>query len=221
MDEIGEIPQQLQSKLLRVLQEGELERVGENRTRKVDVRIIAATNRDLAAEVKEGRFREDLYYRLSVFPIEVPPLRERPQDIAPLAEHCVKELCKRLGKPNLRLTRDQIKLLDRQPWAGNVRELQNALERGAILAKGDQLVLDFGRPPGALTTPSTGLLDRLLYGEINFEEFERKLFVLALQRNKGNQSQTAKMLGMTRRTAQYRIAKFGIDPTEMQEDRQS
>ncbi len=218
LDEIGEIPQRLQSKLLRVLQEGELERVGENRTRKIDVRIIAATNRNLAAEVEEGRFREDLYYRLSVFPIEVPPLRNRPQDIAPLAEHCVKELCKRLGKPNLRLSRDQIKLLGRQPWAGNVRELQNALERGAILAKGDQLVLD--RPPGAPMTPSTGLPDRLLSGQINFAQFERQLLVLALQRNKGNQSQTAKMLGMSRRTVQYRIEKFAINRTEMQEERQ-
>ncbi len=220
LDEIGEIPLQLQSKLLRVVQEGEFERVGENRTRKVDVRIIAATNRNLEAEVEEGHFRQDFFYRLSVFPIDVPPLRERPQDIAPLAEHCVKESCKRLGK-NLTLTKDQVNLLERCPWPGNVRELQHVIERGAILAKGDQLVLDLGRPPAGRTSEGPTLLDRLLNTEINFENFERELLLLALRRNKGNQSQTARLLGMSRRTVQYRMTKFGIDPNEMQEGPQS
>jgi transcriptional regulator with GAF, ATPase, and Fis domain len=134
LDEVGEIPLELQGKLLRVLQEQQFERVGESRTRTVDVRLIAATNRDLLAESRAGRFREDLYYRLSVFPIEVPALRERPEDIGPLAEHCLKRVCLRLKQSPLRLTAAELRSLESYTWPGNVRELQNAIERAVILA---------------------------------------------------------------------------------------
>ena len=142
LDEIGEIPLDLQSKLLRVLQEGQFERVGDERTRTVKVRLITATNRDLLAEAKAGRFRLDLYYRLGVFPIEVPPLRERLEDIGLLAEHFVKLSSRRLAVPKPRLTKLHVQHLQGYDWPGNVRELQNVIERAVILARGGQLEFD-------------------------------------------------------------------------------
>jgi len=145
LDEVGEIPLDLQSKLLRVLQEGQFERVGDERTRTVKVRIITATNRDLLAEAKAGRFRLDLYYRLSVFPIEVPPLRERLEDVHELADHFIKQASRRLGVPGARLTRLLVQDLRSYDWPGNVRELQNVIERAVILAKGGELQFDLPR----------------------------------------------------------------------------
>jgi PAS domain S-box-containing protein len=142
LDEIGEIPLDLQSKLLRVLQEGQFERVGDERTRTVKVRLITATNRDLLAEAKAGRFRLDLYYRLSVFPIEAPPLRERLDDMGLLAEHFAKLSSRRLGLPKPRLTKLHVEQLQSYDWPGNVRELQNVIERAVILAKGGKLEFD-------------------------------------------------------------------------------
>ncbi|MGP0067113.1 MAG: sigma 54-interacting transcriptional regulator [Isosphaeraceae bacterium] len=142
LDEIGEIPLELQAKLLRVLQEGELERVGDERTRKVDVRLIAATNRDLKAEAEAGRFRRDLYYRLSVFPLELPPLRERPEDIPMLADHFLALAARKLGRPKPRLTAADVRELQRYGWPGNVRELQHAIERAMITATGARLSID-------------------------------------------------------------------------------
>jgi transcriptional regulator with GAF, ATPase, and Fis domain len=142
LDEVGEIPLDLQSKLLRVLQEGELERIGEERTRKVNVRIIAATNRNLREESQAGRFRQDLYYRLSVFPIELPPLRERPEDIPVLAEHFLQKFARQVGKKTPRLTLANVNLLQRYSWPGNIRELQHVMERAAILSHDGKLKLD-------------------------------------------------------------------------------
>lgn len=139
LDEIGEIPLDLQSKLLRVLQEGELERVGEEHTRRIDVRIIAATNRDLKSESEAKRFRSDLYYRLSVFPIELPALAERKEDIPLLAEHLLAQLARKLGKPVPGLTRANVRELKRYHWPGNIRELQHVLERALITAKSGKL----------------------------------------------------------------------------------
>jgi transcriptional regulator with GAF, ATPase, and Fis domain len=139
LDEIGEVPLELQSKLLRVLQEGQFERLGEDRTRTVDVRIIAATNRDLEAEVKAGRFREDLYYRLSVFPITLPPLRERQEDIVMLAQHFLNQAARKMGKTLHRLTHAQMRELEAYDWPGNVRELQNVIERAVIRAQNGHL----------------------------------------------------------------------------------
>ncbi len=146
LDEIGEIPLALQGKLLRVLQEGQFERVGDDRTRKVDVRIIAATNRDLKRDVEAGRFRQDLYYRLSVFPIELPPLRERPEDIGALAAHFLRLACARLKRPEIRLTSQDVAILRRYDWPGNVRELQHVIERAVILAQGGRLRLNLALP---------------------------------------------------------------------------
>lgn len=154
LDEVGEIPLDLQSKLLRVLQEGQFERLGDERTRTVDVRIIAATNRDLLAEARAGRFRLDLYYRLSVFPIEVPPLRERTEDLPALASHFARDAARRLGVPEPRLTRSHVRQLEAYDWPGNVRELQNVIERAVILARDGQLQLDL--PPRSLDGHSGG-----------------------------------------------------------------
>jgi PAS domain S-box-containing protein len=149
LDEVGEIPLELQGKLLRVLQEQQFERVGESRTRTVDVRVVAATNRDLLAESRAGRFREDLYYRLSVFPIELPPLRERVEDIGPLAEHGLQRICARLKQAPLRLSADEVRALEAYAWPGNVRELQNAIERAVILSPKGPLRFQLGTARGA------------------------------------------------------------------------
>ena len=138
LDEVGEIPLELQGKLLRVLQEGNFERVGEERTRTVDVRLIAATNRDLKQEVQRGRFREDLYFRLNVFPVESVPLRDRREDIPLLAQHFLMSESKEL-KSDLRLSEGDARRLSRYDWPGNVRELQNVIERAAILAQNGRL----------------------------------------------------------------------------------
>jgi transcriptional regulator with GAF, ATPase, and Fis domain len=145
LDEVGEIPLSLQGKLLRVLQEGEFERVGEGRTRKVDVRIIAATNKNLAEEVRHGRFREDLYYRLNVFPIEAAPLREHKEDIPLLAAHFTAEISRRLNRPVPPLTQANLMDLRGHDWPGNVRELQNVIERALILSPSGKLRFDLPR----------------------------------------------------------------------------
>src|SRR5881296_3822504 len=149
LDEIGEVPLELQSKLLRVLQEGQFEKLGEDRTRTVDVRIIAATNRHLEAEVKAGRFREDLYYRLSVFPIELPPLRDRAEDIPALAKNFLVQSARKLAAAVPRLTSAQVKELQSYDWPGNVRELQNVIERAVIRSRNGQL--DVGLLPAGHT----------------------------------------------------------------------
>ncbi|QDT73602.1 sigma-54-dependent Fis family transcriptional regulator [Lacipirellula limnantheis] len=143
LDEIGEIPLDLQAKLLRVLQEGEIERIGEERTRRIDVRVIVATNRNLRAEAEAGRFRQDLYYRLSVFPMELPPLRKRIEDIPLLAEHFLSRFARQLGRPRHRLTLANVQELQGYDWPGNVRELQHALERACIVAADGRLRFDF------------------------------------------------------------------------------
>src|SRR5262249_7120598 len=142
LDEIGEIPLDLQSKLLRVLQEGQFERVGDERTRTVKVRLITATNRDMLAEAKDGHFPLDLYYRHSVVSTEVPPLRERLEDVGALADHFIKQASRRLGIPRPRLTKLHVSELQNYDWPGNVRELQNVMERAVILAKDGKLQVD-------------------------------------------------------------------------------
>jgi PAS domain S-box-containing protein len=190
LDEVGEIPLDLQSKLLRVLQEGQFERVGDERTRTVKVRLIAATNRDLLVEAKAGRFRLDLYYRLSVFPIEVPALRDRLEDVGELAEHFIEQSAHRLGVPSPRLTALHLKELQSYDWPGNVRELQNVVERAVILAKGGDLQLDL--PPradhdGALNQPPLPP-NRDGEEELSLDELavrEREIVTAALSRTNG------------------------------------
>jgi transcriptional regulator with GAF, ATPase, and Fis domain len=187
LDEIGEIPLELQGKLLRVLQEGQFERVGDERTRTVGVRLISATNRDLLAEAGAGRFRADLYYRLSVFPIEVPPLRERLEDIEELANHFIRQAARRFGVAPPRLTKVTVDQLQRRDWPGNVRELQNVIERAVILAKGGELQLDL--PPGDSDgSPSSRLQATLNHNgseQLSLHELvvrEREILLTALQR---------------------------------------
>jgi transcriptional regulator with GAF, ATPase, and Fis domain len=147
LDEVAEIPTALQGKLLRVLQQGQFERVGEGRTRRVDVRIIAATNRDLKRDLESGRFRQDLYYRFNVFPIEVPPLRDRKSDIPALSEHFLRQSCLKLGRTDVRLYPDDIDRLSAYEWPGNVRELQHVIERAVILGERGRVQLGLALPP--------------------------------------------------------------------------
>jgi transcriptional regulator with GAF, ATPase, and Fis domain len=157
LDELGELPLELQGKLLRVLQEGTYERVGEGKTRHADVRLIAATNRDLAVDVQRGRFREDLYYRLAVYPIRVPPLRARKEDLPQLAVHLLDRICRRLRRPPPVLSPAQLAELARHDWPGNVRELRNVLERGVISAADGQIRLSLGEQPQAPPSLSSSM----------------------------------------------------------------
>jgi PAS domain S-box-containing protein len=187
LDEIGEIPLELQSKLLRVLQEGQFERLGDERTRSVDVRIIAATNRDLLAEAKAGRFRLDLYYRLSVFPIDVPPLRERPDDLPVLATHFAKDAARRLGVSAPRLTQFNLRELEAYDWPGNVRELQNVIERAVILSRSGRLSFSLPQPsrPAPEPCPSLALTTEEASTRLSLEELEtrkREIIATALER---------------------------------------
>jgi len=189
LDELGEIPPVHQAKLLRVLQEGTFERVGEGRTRTVDVRIVAATNRDLRAEVKAGRFREDLYYRLGVFPIEVPPLRDRRDDIPALAQAFVAHAAKRSGIPVPRISRANLDLLAAWSWPGNVRELRNVLERAVILGQGRRLILDGLRSTDAVDARSQPVPAREEARELptlqDLRRMEREIVEDAMRRSGG------------------------------------
>jgi len=185
LDEIGEIPVELQGKLLRVIQEGQFERVGEDRTRQVDVRIVAATNRDLQADAAQGRFRQDLYYRLSVFPIHLPPLRERIEDMSELTAHFVRAASARMNVPSARVTRQHLDALRQYSWPGNIRELQNVIERAVILARGGPLRLDIALPPG-LREPRLRTVERpaeapaVLMTDREFRQLERENLRAAL-----------------------------------------
>lgn len=220
LDEIGEIPLDLQSKLLRVLQEGELERVGDERTRKVDVRIIAATNRDLKSESEAKRFRSDLYYRLSVFPIELPPLAERVEDIPLLAEHLLTQLTRRLGRPTPRLTLANIRDLQRYNWPGNIRELQHVLERALITAKSGKLRLDSfapasGKQQHIAVDDSTHTAETEILTNPELRVFEASNIRRALERTGGKiygANGAAELLKMKPTTLASRIKSLGIDP---------
>jgi two-component system response regulator AtoC len=205
LDEIGELPVGLQAKLLRVLQEGEIRRVGDHKTRRVDVRVLAATARDLAAEAAAGRFREDLFYRLNVVAIELPPLSERREDIAPLAQHFVARLAQRFGRP-LALSDGAIAWLAEQEWRGNVRELENAIERAVVLTDRDVIEPgDFARAPRATPRAPTGTLSDVV------EAAEREAIAAALSATGGNRRAAAQRLGVSLRTLFYKMSRYGLD----------
>jgi two-component system response regulator AtoC len=210
LDEIGELPLGLQAKLLRVLQESEIRRVGDQRTRKVDVRVLAATARDLTAEVKGGRFREDVFYRLNVVSIELPPLRERHEDIAPLARYFAARLGQRLGRP-LALGTDALSWLEGRPWPGNVRELENAIERAAVLS--DREILepeDFRRGPvSASPAPPEATGSGTLEDAV--AAAERQAIAAALQATNGNRREAAKRLGVSLRTLFYKMGRHQLE----------
>ncbi|HZU95760.1 MAG TPA: sigma 54-interacting transcriptional regulator [Planctomycetota bacterium] len=206
LDEVGEIPLELQPKLLRAVQEGEFQRVGEDRPRRSDVRIIAATNRDLAREARDGRFREDLYYRLSVFPIRVPPLRERREDVGPLAAHFAARASKRFGIPAGTLEPSEIARLERYDWPGNVRELENVVERAVIVARGRPLRFELGDAP---TRPPSG---QILTDE-QVRRLERENLEAALAKCGGKISGAggvAELLGLSPSTVASRLKAMGI-----------
>ncbi|WP_372894354.1 sigma 54-interacting transcriptional regulator [Stieleria sp.] len=225
LDEIGEIPLDLQSKLLRVLQESELERVGEERTRRVNVRIIAATNRDLKAESDAGRFRADLYYRLSVFPIELPPLCQRKEDIPLLAEHLLTQLARKLGRPTLRLTKANVHELQRYDWPGNVREFQHVLERAMITSRAGRLRFQLAPGRSANDRPSASgsgatddatepVEDERVMTVAELRELETNNIRRALSQTKGKVSGAggaAELLGMKPTTLASRIKSLGIE----------
>ncbi len=204
LDEIGELPLELQPKLLRVIQDGEFERLGSSGTIKVDVRVIAATNRNLEEEVRRGRFREDLWYRLSIFPITVPPLRERVEDIALLVDFFVDKISKRLGKSIESIPTSLMNTLQDYQWPGNIRELENVLERAVINTSGPKLHLvdELKKPDKDLTTTQATL-----------EEVERNHIVRVLEQTNwkvSGQNGAAEILGLNRSTLRARIRKLGI-----------
>ena len=212
LDEIGELPLGLQAKLLRVLQESEIRRVGDQKTRRVDARVLVATARDLEAEVRAGRFREDLFYRVNVVVIALPPLREREDDIAPLARHFTARLAQRFGRP-LSLSDDAIAWLEQQAWPGNVRQLENAIERAAVLSNQEILnPADLRREP--LPSPISqdpeekGEGSRTLRSAV--EAAEREAISAALKATDGNRREAAKRLGVSLRTLFYKIDRYGI-----------
>jgi PAS domain S-box-containing protein len=217
LDEVGEIPMSQQGKLLRALQEGEFERVGEDKTSKVNVRVVAATNRDLIDEIKAGRFREDLYYRLSVFPVDVPPLRERIDDVTLLAVHFLEQICRDLGREPPRMTQQQVAVLKKQRWPGNIRELKNVMERAVISSAGDRLRLDLAVPDAASGDHSpagphfTDSAEFVTTAE--FKELEKANMVAALRHadwKVWGPDGAADLLGIKPSTLAYQMKMLGI-----------
>ena len=213
MDEVGELPLDTQVKLLRVLQEQEFERVGSHHTQRVDVRLVAATNRDLGQEVAEQRFRADLFYRLNVFPIRVPPLRERPSDIPLLVQHFLAQFQRKLAKPLRAVTPESLARLERYPWPGNIRELQNVLERACVLSPGPVVeILDDLRPMSATgTAPTAPAVPQDAI--VTLEESERMHIRQALAATAGRihgSDGAAALLGINPSTLRSRMKKLGI-----------
>ena len=209
LDEIGEMTMALQSKLLRFLEEKTFKRVGGLNDVRVDVRVIAATNRNLEEEVKTGRFREDLFYRLQVMPIALPPLRERRGDIPLLASFFIDRFNTEFKKRVRGLSPAAAALLEHYQWPGNVREMRNAIERAMLLADRDRLEpQDFT----TLTRTVSPTQFKLPPEGVNIEDVERQLLVQALERAKGNQTQAAQLLGINRDQVRYRVEKFGLRP---------
>jgi two-component system response regulator PilR (NtrC family) len=227
LDEIAEIPVPMQVKLLRVLQERKVKPVGGLTEREVDVRIVAATNRDLETEVEKGSFRQDLYYRLNVIQVRLPPLRERRDDIPLLVEHFIRKFSAEHGR-NVTGTDPEVLLgLDRYPFPGNVRELENMIERAVTLATTDYLKIDsfpnlvdlpssFANGCSAAVLPEDGMeLERVL------EDFERAILIQALEKAGGNRTEAARILHVSFRSMRYRLSKLGISGADMGTESQS
>lgn len=217
LDEISEIPLEQQAKLLRVLQESEFERVGDDVTRSVDVRVIAATNRNLEKQIVDGDFREDLFYRLSVFPVDVPPLREREEDIIQLAQHFLERACKDFGRPTMSLTRAKANDLREYNWPGNVRELKNVIERAVILSPGNVLRLDLSMPnlnvSDAVVREISQQSDNDVLTEKEMRELQKNNLVAALKASNwrvSGRAGAAELLGVKPTTLTDRIRSFGI-----------
>jgi DNA-binding NtrC family response regulator len=217
LDEIGELGIGVQAKLLRALQEKQIERLGGSPTIEVDVRVVAATNRDLEADVAEGRFRADLFYRINVVPIEIPTLAERREDIRRLAEHFLTAARVDANRGPSKIARDAVAALERYPWPGNVRELENAIERAVALVEGEVLEIE-DLPPAILRAGELETLgDSVRTGKLGFEaalgNFEKTLILEALSRADGNQTRAAEQLQITRRSLKLKMDRYGIAAT--------
>lgn len=222
LDEIGELDISLQAKLLRALQEKQIRRVGGTKEINVDVRVVAATNRDLLKMTQDGRFREDLYYRLNVLSIEIPALRDRPSDLPVLIDYFIKKHTKNSSVKINNISPEAKKILDNYSYPGNIRQLESALERAVLLAENETITVDdlppemTGQPVAAAAATAGGSdgLFKLPAGGINFEDVERGLIMQAMERTDYNITKAAKLLGLTFRTLQYRLEKFGIKKEE-------
>lgn len=215
LDEIGTMPMHLQSKLLRVLQEQEVERVGATKPIKLDVRVISATNADLEEQVRQGSFREDLYYRLNVIPLPLPPLRERREDLLPLVSHFLDKFCHLMNRPVMTLSKPALDALERYRWPGNVRELENVVERMVALTEQDLIVPDnlpaeitemAGRPKGVCLDLSPDGIDM----PAAIEDLERKMICKALQMSDGVKAKAAALLGLNRTTLVEKMKRLGV-----------
>jgi DNA-binding NtrC family response regulator len=211
LDEIGDVPANIQVKLLRVLQDRQFERLGSNLTRNVDVRVIAATNVDLRAALEEGRFREDLYYRLNVVPISVPPLRDRREDVPFLVLHFISKLGKELGSEIKEISPGAMDRLLEHNWPGNVRELENTIERSMVLAAGRVLEEADVRIENIRGTVASASATQMLPDGYTLDQWEQVMIREALQRAGGNKSQAARLLGLTRNALRYRLTQMGLD----------
>jgi Nif-specific regulatory protein len=213
LDEIGELSPAIQVKLLRVLQEREFERVGGTEPVRIDVRVIAATNRNLEKALADGGFREDLYYRLNVFPLFIPPLRARKADVLPLAGYFTEKYSRQHGKSIKRISTSAIDLLSSYHWPGNVRELENTIERAMLLADGE-VIHAYHLPPTLQTAEASGtVVSSSLASAV--ETFERSLIEDALRTARGNRSKAARLLSTTERVISYKVRKYGIDPARL------
>jgi two-component system response regulator AtoC len=217
LDEIGDVPPSFQAKLLQLLEDKSFRRVGGTQDLKADVRILVATHRDLEEAVKAGRFRQDLYYRLKIIPVTMPPLRERAGDVAVLAQHFLERYVAEFGSGARRLSPAAVEVMEAYRWPGNVRELRNVLERMVLLSRGEELGVDdipreiLGSAPAAAAAgPGGGLLFTLPPGGVDFEGLERSLVEQALRRTRGNQTRASRLLGMNREQIRYRVEKFGL-----------
>ena len=209
LDEVGTLSTAIQSKLLRVLQEREFEPLGAERTQRVDVRVIAATNRDLRQMVTDGRFQEDLYYRLHVIPIELPPLRDRREDIPVLVDHFVEKHRQRSGRRIDRVDDEAARSLQTYGWPGNVRELENTIERAVVLSTGPVLTAASISLLGATSTPAPGLPSTRLHQ--NLEWVERETIRRALEQAGGIKKDAAEAMGISQRALSYYLAKYRIE----------
>lgn len=211
LDEIGDIPMNLQVKLLRVLQEHKIERLGSNDSIDVDVRVIAATHQNLEQKIKDGTFREDLFYRLNVISIHIPPLRERKEDIMPLIEHFIKKYAQENDKPNLEISKEAVDYLMKYNYPGNVRELENIIERAVVLSRQNIITVnDLPSNVKGFKTETDPIFDEEKTLTEQVEALEKKLIYDALTKANGNQSLAGRMLGITERNLRYKMQKYGI-----------
>ena len=219
LDEIGEMPLVLQAKLLRILQEREFERIGGHQTIKVDIRIIAATNRDLQAMVKEGTFREDLFYRLNVIHLILPPLRDRREDISLLANHFLQKFSSENQRDIIDIDPMAMSLLTAWSWPGNIRELSNVIERAVVMNSGPIIFSEDLPPQIRQPVCNAGEAKTAPVGERNLKEeikrVEKRIIMEVLEQQEGNRTRTALMLGISRRALMYKLHEYGIDPADV------